>query len=164
MEATFRPMVEADLPDLVAIQERGSVAALAHVFPQESHPFPTASVLDRWRAELEDPVIAAYVAIDREGQITGFAARRGDELLHFGTSLESWGSGLASWLHDQLLATFPRDLPRLRLRVFEENGRARRFYEKLGCTSTGRVSRSSVAPHPVLTEYDLDRFGRTARG
>ena len=148
----------------MVLQERGSVTALAHLFPQEIHPFPRASVLARWRTELEAPDIAAYVALDREGRITGFAARRGDELLHLGTAVESWGSGLATWLHDQLLATYPADLAQLRLRVFEENRRARRFYEKLGWSSTGRQSRSSFAPHPVLIEYDLDRSRPAARG
>lgn len=154
---SLRPMLVADLPDLLAVQEPGAVAGLAHVFQQETHPFPREAVLVRWREELADPAIAAYVAVDPEGHLRGFAARRDDELFRFGTALETWGSGLATWLHDALVATYPQDVTRLRLRVFSENARARRFYEKLGWRPTGHESRSSFPPHPLLVEYAVDR-------
>jgi RimJ/RimL family protein N-acetyltransferase len=154
---SFRAMVLADLSDLIRVQERGAVAALGHVFPQETHPFPRQDVRSRWEAELVDPSVAAYVATDADGNVVGFAARRGDELLHFGTAVETWGSGLATWLHDQLLATYPQELRRLRLRVFAGNIRARRLYERLGWSPTGRESRTSFPPHPVLVEYAIDR-------
>jgi RimJ/RimL family protein N-acetyltransferase len=41
--------------------------------------------------------------------------------------------------------------------VFEGNRRARRFYEKLGWTPTGRTSRTTFAPYPVLLEYVRER-------
>lgn len=152
--APLRPLSEADLVALVAVQEEASVAALAHVFPQDTHPFPTDAVLARWREELADPAIAAYVATDVDGRVTGFAARRRDELLHFGTALPTWGTGLADELLDALLATWPPDTDRLWLRVFEENHRARRFWARHGWTPTGRSSRSDFAPHPVLLDYE----------
>jgi RimJ/RimL family protein N-acetyltransferase len=43
-----------------------------------------------------------------------------------------------------------------RLRVFEDNQRARRFYEKLGWRRTDRLSRTSFPPYPVLVEYEFD--------
>jgi RimJ/RimL family protein N-acetyltransferase len=155
----FRPVTDADLDELVSIQEDASVAALAHVFPQATHPFPRAEVLERWRTELQDPDTAVYVSTDYVEHITGFAARRHDELLHFGTAVSMWGTGLPGVLHDALVATYPYDLDRIWLRVFEDNHRARRFWEKKGWRGNGRVSRSSFAPHPVLTEYELDLFG-----
>ena len=45
----------------------------------------------------------------------------------------------------------------LRLRVFEANRRARRFYAKLGWAETEGVTRSTFEPHPVLIEYRLER-------
>ncbi|MGA9749458.1 MAG: GNAT family protein [Nocardioides sp.] len=152
----FRPATEADLDELVRTQEAAAVVALAHVFPQETHPFPRESVLGRWRTELHDPAVAVYVSTDDVGRITGFAARKGDELLHFGTSISMWGTGLADALHDALVETYPCDLDRIWLRVFEANHRARRFWEKKGWRPSGRRSRSSFAPHPVLAEYVLD--------
>lgn len=151
----FRPATEPDLVELVGMQEAAAVVALAHVFPQDTHPFPREAVLERWRAELQDPDVAVYVSTDHADRITGFAARRHDELLHFGTAITTWGTGLASALHDALVATYPPGLSRIWLRVFEQNRRGRRFWEKHGWTSTGRTSRSPFAPHPVLVEYEL---------
>jgi RimJ/RimL family protein N-acetyltransferase len=156
----FRPATHADLDELVGMQEEAAVLALAHVFPQETHPFPRAAVLDRWRDELCDPGSAVYVSTDESGRITGFAARRHDELLHFGTAVSTWGTGLAGALHDALLDTYADDLDRIWLRVFEGNPRARRFWEKKGWRSNGRTSRSPFAPHPVLVEYELTRSRR----
>jgi len=156
MEWAFRLMECADLPDLLELQERGAVAGLSRVFPQDRYPFPRAALRDRWERELEDPAVAAYVATDHE-RLAGFAARRGNEVLHFGTALETWGGGLATWLHGRLITTYPSDMSQLRLRVFAGNGRACRFYEKLGWRATGAESRTSFPPHPTLLEYVLDR-------
>ena len=142
----------ADLPALLDVQEAGAVLGMGHIFPQHSHPFPRAALLERWTAEIADPGIAAYV-IDT-GRVAGFAALRGDELLHFGTAADTWGSGLAAAAHGELLEQLTaRGVRRARLRVFEENRRARRFYEKLGWQPTGARSRTSFPPHPVLLEY-----------
>jgi len=164
MKWSFRCMEHADLPALLVVQERGAVAGLADVFPQEAYPFPREAVRERWEEELEAPAIAAYVATSTDERLVGFAARRADEVLHFGTAVETWGSGLAVWLHDELVATYPRELRRLRLRVFTENRRGRRFYEKLGWEATGVESRTSFPPHPTLLEYRLDRTGQVAAG
>jgi ribosomal protein S18 acetylase RimI-like enzyme len=153
---SFRLMTVDDLPELLVVQERGAVAGLSSVFPQDAHPFPAEIIRDRWREELRDPEIAAYVAT-AHASVVGFAARRSDELLHFGTAVETWGSGLATWLHDELVATFPHEIRRLRLRVFAGNTRACRFYERLGWESTGHESRTSFPPHPILIEYVIDR-------
>ena len=100
-------MEVADLTDLVVMQERGAVAGLSNVFPQETYPFPRVAVRERWKEELQDQTIAAYVATSPDARLMGFAARRGDEVLHFGTALETWGSGLATWMHDALIETYP---------------------------------------------------------
>jgi RimJ/RimL family protein N-acetyltransferase len=145
-----------DLPELIAVQEAGAVAGLSNIFPQELYPFPRARVLARWAAELEDGKTKVFVCTDDLGVITGFAAICGDELLHFGTAVETWGTGLAAELHDSVLAAFPATIGRARLRVYAENRRARRFYEKLGWTATGEVSRSTFPPHAELLEYARD--------
>ena len=151
----FRPATAPDLPELVSVQEHGAVVALSHIFPQDTHPFPRAAVLQRWRDELQNPSIAIYVSTDEAGHITGFAARRHDELLHFGTAIATWGTGIATAFHDALIETYPPDLHRLWLRVFEANARARRFWEKTGWKPTSRKTRSTFAPYPVLVEYEL---------
>ena len=150
-------MDEGDLPSVLAVQQPGAVVGLADVFPQDRYPFPQDEVLGRWRVELADPAIALYVATDSAGEVVAFAARRGDEVLHLGTALETWGSGLASWLLGELLATFAAGPDPLRLWVFTDNHRGRRFYEKEGWVPTGRVTRSTFPPCPQLLEYELHR-------
>jgi RimJ/RimL family protein N-acetyltransferase len=159
----FRRLTEADLPELLDIQEPAAVAGLAAVFPQDAHPFPRDAVMQRWRDELADPAIATYVAEDDAGGLVGFAARRGDEVLHFGTALHVWGSGTASWLLEELLATFEPDVHRVRLWVFTGNGRGRRFWEKHGWRPTGRTTRSTFAPYPELLEHDRARMTDESR-
>ncbi len=150
-------MTVTDLDELVAVQEEAAVAGLSHIFPQETSPFPRERILKRWQEELSDTDIAAYVTVNAKGRISGFAARRGDELLHFGTEWRTWGSGLAQWLYGELLATYPAEVTTLRLWVFADNRRARRFYEKLGWSPSGATSSSRISPHPVMMEYRLRR-------
>lgn len=152
----FRRATSADVSGIVEVQQAGALAGLAHIFPQDQHPFPGDVIADRWRAELADPSTFIYVAADESGRITGFAARREDQLLHFGTAVDRWGTGLAAELYDALLLTFPPVIKQVRLRVFSENVRARRFYERRDWRTTGVTPTTSFPPHPLLVEYARD--------
>lgn len=147
----------AELPDLDAlldVQRAGAQRGLGHIFPQDTHPFPRDTILARWVAEIADPGVEVYV-IEHAGRISGFAATRGDELLHFGTAVPTWGTGLAAAAHDEILARLAATgVTRAHLRVFEENHRAIRFYEKLGWQRTEARTRTSFPPHPVLIGYE----------
>jgi GNAT superfamily N-acetyltransferase len=150
-----RDMTLDDLPALIELQQAGAVVGMAAVFPQDRYPFPRETILARWREELADPAIDVYAAMSNEGALVGFAATRGAELLHFGTAIETWGQGTAGELLG-VVVTFLRGTgAEPLLRVFAENGRARRFYEKHGWRPTGRSSVSSFEPNPVLLEYAL---------
>lgn len=147
----------SDLPALIEVQHAGARQALTHIFPQDTYPFPRATIQARWAAEIVDPGVEVYVIERDEAGIAGFAAVRGNELLHFGTAVETWGSGLAADAHSEVMKRLvATGETRARLRVFEANQRARRFYEKLGWRRTDRISRTSFPPHPVLLEYELD--------
>lgn len=151
----LREASPSDLPAMVEVQRAGAVLALAHIFPQDSHPFPRAEVHSRWAAEIANPAVAVHVIEHEESRVAGFAALRDDELLHLGTAVETWGTGLAATAHDQLIERLAAaGITRAWLRVFEENYRARRFYEKRGWQDTARLSRSAFPPHPVLVEYE----------
>lgn len=146
----------SDLPALVDVQQAGAEAGLAHIFPQDTYPFPRAAVLARWADEVASPDVEVYVVVRHEPRIEGFAAVRDNELLHFGTARETWGTGLAAAVHDELVERLAAaGNPTARLRVFDENHRARRFYEKMGWTPTKRRTRSTFAPFPVLVEYEI---------
>ena len=146
-----------DLDALLVVQREGAQVGLGSVFPQAEFPFPTADIRRRWEEELVDPAIDCFVVLGPSGVLAGFAAVRGDEFLHFGTSRATWGSGLAGRAHDDVRTHWiARGYRRAWLRVFEENVRARRFYERRGWAPTGEASRSSFAPYPVLLTYDVD--------
>ena len=152
----LRPATSADLEELVDVQQQGAVVGLAEVFPQDRYPFPRDEVLARWRREVADPAIRAYVAVDHDGRVSGFAATRGNELLHFGTRVDTWSTGHAGRLLEAVLAELAVAAPEATevwLRVFEANHRARRFYERLGWRANGVRTRTSFEPHPVLLEY-----------
>lgn len=150
-----------DLPSLIALQREAAICALSHIFPQDLYPFPTDILLEQWSQEVNDPSILAYGSFDESGAISGFGAMRGLELLHFGTAVMHWGTGLASIIHDYMLnesKSFQKDSSAFFwLRVFEQNHRARRFYEKHGWFPTNNRSRTSFPPCPTLIEYRLTR-------
>ena len=149
----LRRMVAADVPAVLEVQERGSVEALSRVFPQDQYPFPRDEVAARWREEVADPLIDCFVVLHHD-RVAGFAATRGDELLHFGVAVEHWASGLAAIAHEAVLERLQsQGLQQIWLRVFTDNARARRFYEKHQWKPTGERSLSTFAPHPELMRY-----------
>jgi RimJ/RimL family protein N-acetyltransferase len=150
-----RDMVLDDLPALIELQQAGAVVAMAALFRQDRHPFFREAILARWREELADRAIDVYAAVYNDGALVGFAATCGSELLHFGTAIETWGQGTAGELLGVVVSLLQKTGAEPTLRVFADNRRARRFYEKHGWRSTGLSSVSSFEPNPVLLEYEL---------
>ncbi len=151
----LRAMTHDDLDALLDLQREGAVAGLAHLFPQDEYPFPTAQVRSRWTTEIDDPRTCCWVVVEN-GRLAGFAATQGQEFLHFGTALDTWGSGLAGRAHDAVLHHLREaGYPLATLRVFEENRRAIRFYERRGWLATARTTRTTFPPFPVLRHYEL---------
>lgn len=152
----LRPALVSEVPELVAMQEIAAVAALSHIFPQDEYPFPRAAVEAGWVAEIGRPDVDVFVVSER-GRIKGFAAVRADELLHFGTAIDTWGSGLAARMNDEVLSRLAAaGHASAWLRVFEQNHRARRFYEKVGWRPTSRTSRGNYPPYPPLVHYEIE--------
>ena len=150
----LRDMRVADVPAVLAVQEPAAVAGLSDVFPQDRYPFPREEIAARWRAEIADPAVTCFV-IEHEGRVAGFAAARGDEVLHFGTALASWGSGLATTAHDELVERMRASgVVRPRLFVYAGNARGRRFWEKHGWVPRGEALRGSFPPHADLLGYE----------
>jgi RimJ/RimL family protein N-acetyltransferase len=147
-------MRDTDIDAVLDVQAPGAIAALAEVFPQDRYPFPRAELRGRWLEEIADSAIACFV-IRPDDRVAGFAALRGSEVLHFGTEIATWGTGLASVAHDELLAILSgAGATTAWLRVFEANGRARRFYAKHGWSTDGESTTSSFPPHPTLLRYE----------
>lgn len=152
----LRSMDLGDIPAVLVVQEPGAIATLAEVFPQHLYPFPRDEIALTWQQEILAPNIDCYVVM-LGGSIVGFAATGDDELLHFGIAPEHWGSGIASAAHQALLEQMQRNgKQHVWLRVFTGNGRGRRFYEKLGWTSSGDRTQSAFPPYPELLHYERD--------
>ncbi|WP_305784493.1 GNAT family N-acetyltransferase [Symbioplanes lichenis] len=151
----LRTATGADLPGLLATQEEGALAGFAHIFPPATYPYPRAELQAAWEAELTDPAVEVLVAPDAD-RILAFAALRANELLHFGTAVATWGTGLAATIHDELLPRLAASgSAHAKLHVMTENHRARRFYERHGWQPTGLITREPYPPHPDLIEYRL---------
>jgi RimJ/RimL family protein N-acetyltransferase len=136
------------------VQQPGSVVCLGEVFPQDAYPFPRDDIGVRWLEEIAAADIDCFVVVEA-GQLLGFAAVRSNEFLHFGIAIEHWGTGIAQWAHDAVLGHMRDEGARdAWLRVFTENRRGRRFYEKLGWTQTEERTRSGFPPHPELLRYE----------
>ena len=150
----LRPMVEEDLDEVLLLQRKASIVALGHIFPQDQHPFPDDEVRKRWTEEIASSDVDCFLVLGPQGDAAGFAATRADELLHFGTAIQLWGSGLADRAHEEILDHLRgKGFADAWLRVFEENHRGRRFYERRAWVETGERTRTSFAPHPVLVHY-----------
>jgi RimJ/RimL family protein N-acetyltransferase len=153
----LRALTAADLDELLRAQAEGAAEGLGHIFPQEQYPFPVQAVRSRWERELDDPDMDCFVVLDAAGAVSGFVATRGNEFLHFGTALRTWGTGLAGLAHDEVLAHLSaQGYDHAWLRVFEANERARRFYSRRGWVPTGERSESGFPPNPVLLHYRID--------
>jgi putative acetyltransferase len=135
---------------LAAIQAEASLAALAHVFPPERHPFPYEEVRERWRSFCADRAYRVLVA-DDAGRAVGVAAVRPGWLDGLYVLPSHWGIGIAAALHDRALDAHGAGT--CSLWVLEENARARRFYERRGWRENGDTRVVPFPPHPLDVGY-----------
>jgi tRNA dimethylallyltransferase len=148
-----RPARAADAEALFRVQREASLAALAHIFPPERHPFPEEEIRQRWRQAVSDGRTNVLVA-ERDGRILGVAACRDGWLEGLYVRPESWGTGVADRLHDAALERLAAEgVESVRLWVLEDNTRARRFYEKRGWRVDGGERVVPFPPHPLDVSY-----------
>lgn len=153
----MRRATPQDAERLAAIQEEASCAGVPHVYPPGLYPFPRGAVRARWRG---------YTARGGWAMLSaqGFAAVDGEWLESMYVRPAAWGTGAADELHAAALAELrARGVDRARLWVLEQNGRARRFYERHGWRADGTSRVVEFPPHPIDLGYTLD-LGATACG
>ena len=143
----FRDAAAGEDDGLAVLERSANLHALAHIFPPEQYPYPTADVRDRWRELLRDPSVRVGVAEDAGG-LAAFVAFDDEVLRHLAMRPDLWGTGLAkaamNWAIDHAAIH--------RLWCLEQNSLALGFYEHLGWTSTGRRQRAEVPPYPAEVE------------
>lgn len=147
---------------LAAIQQDASLAALPHIFPPERYPFPLEAVEERWSDALSDPGVLVFVA-ERDGAPVGVAGCRPEWLDGLYVLPSWWGRDVARELHDHVLATLREaGSTRCHLWVLEHNGRARRFYERLGWRENGDTRVVPFPPNPLDVGYTIELSSETA--
>jgi GNAT superfamily N-acetyltransferase len=141
---------------LAAVQELASIAALAHIFPPEAHPYPRVAVQARWAAAVMEPETRTLIAVSDEEPV-GAACVTDGWLEGLYVVPERWGTGLGNELHDRALDEV-RGLGSwsCRLWVLEDNSRARRFYERRGWRENGESRIVEFPPSPLDIGYSLD--------
>ena len=141
---------------LSAVQEAASLAALGHIFPPESYPYPRAAVQAHWAMSVVDRAKRTLIALNGD-QPVGAACVYADWLEGLYVVPERWGTGLGGELHDRALEIV-RELGSelCHLWVLEDNARARRFYERRGWRENGKTRVVEFPPYPLDIGYSLD--------
>ena len=142
--ATLRTPAPADAPALAALARDSFTETFGHLYsPANLAAFLAGHTTDGWAATIASPADAVRV-VEAEGAFIGYA-RVGQpklpfapepgavELRQFYLLRPAHGSGLADQLMTWVLEeATQRQAPALYLSVFEDNGRAKRFYARHG--------------------------------
>jgi RimJ/RimL family protein N-acetyltransferase len=150
----FREATEDDLLDLTELERDANLAALAHVFPPDEHPFPFDDVLARWRLVLDDPAAVVLVRDEPEAGLAAYAAYDDSTIRHLAVHPRHWGQGLATAAMETAVNAMDlRGTTIASLWVLEENHRARRLYSYLGWRETADTQEAPWPPHPTEVRY-----------
>jgi len=122
---TVRPGLREDAVLITRLHAATAEVAYAHIYPGQ--PFPMERTKRRWAAYTGKVLIA-----EEDGRAVGFIAFEGDVLSALYVLPDCWGRGTGGLLLE--LAG-----PVSSLWVLEDNGRARRFYERRGWSPDGEV-------------------------
>jgi ribosomal protein S18 acetylase RimI-like enzyme len=138
-----------DEPKLLARLERAaSEEALAHIFPPQQYPYPAGAVTRRWRRELRDPLMHAYL-LEIQDSPVGYVAFNGDTVHHLGIAPDHHRRGYGTALLEfACMEIFSGGAREAFCWVLTDNHLARAFYRTQGWTETGERRNSEYPPHP----------------
>ena len=149
---------------LYELEKAASLAALGHIFPPETCPFPDAEVRARYRLWFDDPAFGVLVA-EYGDQVRGLVAYDPRTVRQLSVHPDHWGTGVAGRLVDACLDDLNAMGSRtVALWVLADNHRARRFYERTGWRQTAETSTSQFAPYPATVGYRRFLAGRSPGG
>jgi ribosomal protein S18 acetylase RimI-like enzyme len=133
---------------LTQLERAASEAALAHVFPPDQHPYPTANVQRRWRRLLRDGRVRVHV-LQLKDEPVGYVAFGDGWVHHLGVlpayTRRGFGSALLEFASLELFSTADREAS---LWVLTGNEVARAFYRAHQWAETDDIRRSEYPPHP----------------
>jgi len=138
---------EEDL--LTGLERSASLARLGHVFPPQTHPYPTDDVRRRWQQVLGDRTRLTMIA-EFGGTPAGYVCYGQQVIHHLGVAEDFQRHGIGTALlqaaEDDLFADL--STPEISLWVLAANGVARRFYVERGWTETAAARTSEFPPYP----------------
>ncbi len=149
----IRPARADEAETLSAIQREAAVAAFAHVFPRDRHPFPDDAIRGQWQQAVTDLETEVYEA-ESDGAAVGAISVAADELRTLYVLPAFQGGGVGSALHDLALERLrARGVTQAKLWTLEANRAGRRFYEKRGWTATKETRVVPFPPYPLDVQY-----------
>jgi ribosomal protein S18 acetylase RimI-like enzyme len=145
---------------LTRLERSASKAALSHIFPPETYPYPTATVRRRWRRLLRDGRVQVRILDVYEEPIGFVAYEKAGRLRHLGIAPQEAGRGYGGLLL-QFAAEeiFDSGSALAELWVLVENEGARAFYRSQGWQDTNERRDSPYPPYP--RELKMVRFNPT---
>jgi ribosomal protein S18 acetylase RimI-like enzyme len=133
---------------LTRLEREACQHALAHVFPPEQYPYPTAAVTRRWREVLRSPRAHTYLLELSDGPV-GYICFDVDTVRHLGVvpsqTRRGYGTALLEFACMEIYGGGSREAL---CWVLTDNHAARAFYRALGWTETGERRNSEYPPHP----------------
>jgi len=134
----IRPYSEDDLADVLDAWYRASLVA---------HSFLSDEFLARERQEMADRwlPVAETTVYEHDGRVVGFISMIGNEVGGLFVDPDHQSRGIGRALMDHARGSRPF----LELSVFEANETGRRFYDRYGFATVGRVM-NEEAGHPEL--------------
>jgi ribosomal protein S18 acetylase RimI-like enzyme len=133
---------------LTQLERGASEAALAHLFPPEQYPYPTAEIQRRWRRLLRDGHSHVHI-LSLKDEPVGYVAFGDGWVQHLGVLAQytrrGYGSALLEFASLELFATGEREAS---LWVLTGNEAARAFYRAHQWTETDNRRQSEHPPHP----------------
>lgn len=156
----------ADAPAIGAVQAEAWRVGFSDIFdPEDLTWLVERRRTTRWPATFADPTLAdtTLLVASRSARILGyvhFGLSRTEpdgprEIYSFNVHPDDWGSGAAAALMEAAGATMvAQGHTAIHLWTWEEAGRARHFYEKIGFQPTGRTRREGPECGPIATEVE----------
>jgi GNAT superfamily N-acetyltransferase len=161
-ETSIRDAREDDAEQFVRAYELSWDATLADIAGAKLDTFvPFETRIESFRAGLREASPDARILVaERAGQIVGLATFRCEgetsELRALYVVPGAWGTGIAAQLMRAALSAMrERGAQEAFLWVVEENGRARRFYEREGWIADGELRDSSMGAREVRYGLEL---------
>lgn len=128
----IRAAAPGDVPALARVHVRSWQRAYGDLIEaRRLQEIPVDRREDTWTSVLAEDGHPVWV-YELEGRIAGFASVRGDELVTLYVDPPAQGAGVGTALLAEAVAAGAR-----RLTVFQDNGLARRFYERHGWWDDG---------------------------